>query len=181
MCSKAPFFHVAAQRLRNETIGDKTMSDKHEIKKWDPFRELEKLQDRMRSLFVKTGTGNGNGAFSLLSDSEFSDWSPAVDIGEDDEEYTIIADLPDVGKDQVKVTLDDGCLTIRGEREKKEEEKKKRFHRVERSYGKYVRSFRIPEEVDEEQIDAQFDKGVLTVHLPKGQEAGREEKEIAIH
>ena len=153
------------------------MTKKTEITRWDPFLELDNLQDRMKSLFMRTG----NGGYPLFSDSEFADWAPAVDITEDDNEYTITADLPEVEKDQVKVTLDDGRLTISGEREHKEEEKKKKFHQMERSYGKYVRSFRLPEEVESEKIDANFDAGILTVHLPKGEAAKSHKTEIAVH
>lgn len=156
------------------------MAKKTEItqSRWDPFKELEDLQDRMRSLFMQTGNGGG---LSLSSETEFGDWSPAVDIAEDENEYTITADLPDVPKDQVKVSIDDGVLSIRGEREQKKEEKKKKFHRVERSYGTYLRSFRLPEEVDGEKVDAGFKDGVLTVHLPKTEDATKRKKEIAIH
>lgn len=156
------------------------MAKKTEIAKarWNPFGQLEQLQDQMRSLFLRSGNGSD---FPLASASEFGDWSPPMDISEDDDEYTITADLPEVKKDQVKVTLDDGLLTIRGEREHKEEKRKKKYHRVERSYGKYVRSFRLPDEVESDKIDANFEDGVLTVHLPKGEEAKTREKEIAIH
>ena len=123
---------------------------------------------------------SGDGGFPLWSRGDFADWSPAVDITEDDDEYTITADLPEVEKDHVSVTLDDGFLTLRGERERKEEAKKKKVHRVERSYGRYVRSFRLPLEVESGNIRAEFGNGVLTVHLPKSAEAGSHEREIAI-
>lgn len=151
---------------------------KSALTRWNPFGELDRLQDEMRSLFLRSG----NEDFPLLSTtSEFAEWAPAVDITEDDKEYTITADLPDVKKEEVKVTIDDGVLTIRGEREHKEETKKKKFHRVERSYGKYVRSFRLPDEVESGKIDARFEGGVLTVHLPKGKKAATKGKEIVVH
>jgi HSP20 family protein len=153
------------------------MSKKNQITNWDPFKELEDLQDRMRSLFVRSGNGDS----FLTNETDFADWSPAVDISEDEKEFTITADLPDVKKEEVKVSLDDGMLTIKGERQHKEETKKKKFHRVERSYGKYVRSFRLPDEVESDKIDAAFKDGVLTVHLPKGEKSKSREKEIAIH
>lgn len=150
---------------------------KTELKTWSPFQELDRLQDEMKSLFMRSGNGDS----PLLSRAELSDWSPDVDIAEDENEYTITADLPAVKKNEVKVTLDDGLLTICGEREQKEETKKKKFHRVERSYGKYLRSFRLPDEVESDKIDARFDDGVLTVHLPKGAQPKAQSKEIAIH
>lgn len=154
------------------------MANESSLSRWSPFRELDRLQDEMRSLFLRSGNEDSP---LLHTTSEFADWAPAVDIAEDDKEFTITADLPQVKKDEVKVTVDDGLLTIRGEREHKEETKNKKYHRVERSYGKYVRSFRLPEEVKSDKIDAQFEGGVLTIHLPKGNKKATKAKEIAIH
>lgn len=153
------------------------MSKKAALTRWNPFQELDRLQDEMRSLFMRSGNGDA----PLSTGSEFADWSPAVDISEDDDEYTITADLPEVKKEEVKVTLDGGLLTIRGEREHTEETKKRKFHRVERSYGRYVRSFRLPEEIEGEKVDAEFHDGVLTVHLPKGARTKPREIEVAVH
>jgi HSP20 family protein len=147
------------------------------ITKWNPFKELEDLQNRTRSLFLKSGT-NG----SLLDDTLIeADWVPEVDVAEDDNEFTITADLPDVPKEQVKVFMEDGALVIQGERHREKEEKKKRYHRIERSYGKYVRSFQLPEGVDPGKIDAQYRDGVLTLHLPKapGQKQSRQEIKVS--
>jgi HSP20 family protein len=106
----------------------------------------------------------------LASFSGDADWHPAVDVAEEDGAYLITADLPDVPKEDATVMVKDGVLTISGERkrEKTEEDKKKKYHRVERSYGKYQRSFRIPENVDPAAIEANFKDGVLTVRMPKG-------------
>jgi HSP20 family protein len=147
------------------------------ITKWNPFKELEDLQNRTRSLFLKSGA-NG----SLLDDTLIeADWVPEVDVAEDDHEFTITADLPDVPKEQVKVFMEDGALVIQGERHREKEEKKKRYHRIERSYGKYVRSFQLPEGVDPGKIDAQYHDGVLTLHLPKapGKKQSRQEIKVS--
>ena len=97
----------------------------------------------------------------------FADWAPAVDIQETEKEYLIKAELPEVKKDDIKVDVLDGVLTIQGERTQEKEEKGKRFHKVERAYGKFVRQFALPNEVDAAKVLAEFKDGVLNVHLPK--------------
>jgi len=98
-----------------------------------------------------------------------ADWMPVVDISESDGEYLIKAELPEVKKEDVKVTVEDGVLTIQGERRQEKEEKGKRYHRVERSYGSFVRSFTLPESVDEGGVKAEYKDGVLNLHLPKSE------------
>ncbi len=94
-------------------------------------------------------------------------WSPLVDVTEDDQEYLVKAELPELKKEEVKVTVENGELTISGERKFEKEEKDKKYHRIERSYGSFSRSFFLPEGVNGEKIAADFKEGVLTVHLPK--------------
>jgi HSP20 family protein len=89
-----------------------------------------------------------------------ADWAPSVDISETDGAYQIKAEIPDVKKEDVKVTLEDGVLTIQGERKQEKEERGKKYHRVERSYGSFVRSFTLPDLVDEEKVKAEFKDGV---------------------
>jgi HSP20 family protein len=96
-----------------------------------------------------------------------ADWIPTVDIAEDDKEFIIKAELPEVKKEDVKVMIQQGVLTIQGERKQEKEENGKRFHRIERSYGTFVRSFTLPEQVDEDKLKAEFKDGILMVHLPK--------------
>jgi HSP20 family protein len=95
------------------------------------------------------------------------DWSPAVDVVETAEEYLVKAELPDLRKEDVKVTVEGGMLRISGERKQEKEEKSKRFHRVERSYGSFVRTFGLPDNVDDKKLQADFKDGLLTVHLRK--------------
>ena len=96
-----------------------------------------------------------------------ADWVPAVNISEDDREYVIKAELPEVDKKDVKIGVEDGVLSIQGERTKEKEEKGKKFHRIESSYGSFFRSFTLPENVAEDKLTADFKDGVLVVHLPK--------------
>ena len=130
---------------------------------WNPFRELDEVQNRLGQFFGGTFPrfGNGNGGLKL------ADWSPQVDISEDDKEYLIKADLPEMKKDEIKVNVENGVLTVSGERKTEKEEKNKKFHRIERSYGTFERSFTVPEDADGGKVSAEFKEGVLKVHLPK--------------
>lgn len=130
--------------------------------RWDPFRELEDMSERLNRVFTRPALRSG-GKETLT----VADWIPTVDISETDGEYLIKAELPEVKKEDVKVTVEDGVLTLHGERRQEKEEKSKKFHRVERSYGSFVRSFTLPESVDESGVKAEFKDGVLNLHLPK--------------
>ena len=129
--------------------------------KWNPFRELEDLQTRLNRMMADPGVGRADEPFA------FADWAPAVDINETDTEYTVKADLPEVKKEDLKIALEDGVLTIQGERKQEKEEKGKKFHRVERQYGQFVRRFALPTEVDAAKVQAEFKDGVLNVRVPK--------------
>lgn len=133
--------------------------------RWDPFRELEDMSERLNRVFARPAMRNNAGKENLT----VADWMPVVDISETDGEYLIKAELPEVKKEDVKVTVEDGVLTIQGERRQEKEEKGKRYHRVERSYGSFVRSFTLPESVDEGGVKAEYKDGVLNLHLPKSE------------
>jgi len=94
-----------------------------------------------------------------------------VDIYETEKEYLIKLDLPELSKEEVKVLVEDGVLTIQGERKKEKEENGKKFLRIERSYGTFLRTFTVPPDADEAKIDAEFKEGLLKVHLPKSEKA----------
>ena len=135
--------------------------------KWDPFRELEDVSSRLNRIF-------GRPALHTGSDHEMmavADWMPSVDISETDNAYLIKGEIPGVKKEDVKVTIQDGMLTIQGERKQEKEEKNKKFHRVECSYGSFVRSFRVPDDADESGVKAEFKDGMLNVTLPKSEKA----------
>lgn len=122
---------------------------------------METVQNRMSRLFGR----------SLLPFTDepitATEWAPLVDVSEDDKEFTVKADLPEVKKEDVHVTLENGSLRITGERKFEKEEKGKRYHRIERSYGKFERSFVLPEGTKTDQIKAEFKDGTLNVHIPK--------------
>jgi HSP20 family protein len=107
-------------------------------------------------------------------------WAPSVDISEDDKEWLVNAELPEVKKEDVKVTVENGVLTIRGERKFEKEEKDKKYHRIERSYGNFLRSFSIPDASDATRVHAEFKDGVLKVHLPKSEKAMPKAVEVKV-
>jgi HSP20 family protein len=145
------------------------------LMRWDPFRELEEVSDRLNRMFARPATRtNGKETMTV------ADWAPTVDISETDGEYQIKAEIPDVKKEDVKVTVEDGVLTIQGERKQEKEEKGKRYHRIERSYGSFVRSFSLPDVIDEEKVKAEFKDGVLSLHLPKSEKAKPKAIEVKV-
>jgi HSP20 family protein len=130
--------------------------------KWNPLRDLEDAQMRLNRFFTDLPMSR-----TEREGPVFADWAPAVDVQESDQEYLIKAELPEMKKDDVKVHVLEGVLTIEGERTQDKEEKGKKFHKVERSYGKFVRQFALPSEVDAAKVQADYKDGVLSVHLPK--------------
>lgn len=106
---------------------------------------------------------------ALMGGGRRTQWAPVVDIQEDEKEIAIVAELPGMKPEQVEVTCENGVLNIRGEKseERKEDDQNRRYHLVERTYGSFNRSFQLPQGLDESKIEASFDNGVLTVHVPK--------------
>jgi len=149
------------------------------LTRWNPFREMEEMQRRMSSLFDWSPFRRT----SLITDSEditVAEWAPLVDIIEDAKEYLIKVELPEVQKDDVQVTVEGGTLTISGERKAEKEEKGRRFHRVERYYGRFERSFSIPDDAEANEVKAEFKDGVLRVHLAKSEKARPKQIEVAV-
>jgi len=148
---------------------------------WNPFRELDEVQNRLSTFFggfpefgrlPKRLFGNG--------DVALPEWSPLVDISEDDKEYLIKTDLPEMKKEDVRVIVENGVLSISGERKGEKEEKRKKFHRIERSYGTFLRTFTLPDDADSTKIAAEFNEGVLQVHLPKTPAAKPKQVEVKV-
>lgn len=146
--------------------------------RWDPFRDLEDVSDRLNWMFRRPALPRTNGANKETM--IVADWVPSVDVSETEGDYQIKAEIPDVKKEDVKVTVEDGVLTIQGERKQEKEEKGRRYHRVERSYGSFVRSFTLPDLVDEAHVKAEFKDGVLTLHLPKSEKAKPKAIEVKV-
>jgi HSP20 family protein len=131
---------------------------------WNQLREMEEAQNRFNPFFL-AGFPNRMGSGDVHS-LTVADWSPEVDISQDDHEYLLKADLPEMKKDDVRVTVEDGILCVSGERKSVKEDQKKKFHRIERSFGTFRRSFTLPEDADSTKVTAEFHDGVLKVHLP---------------
>jgi HSP20 family protein len=142
---------------------------------WDPLRELTNAENRLAQ-FLRG---------PLMTDLEkepvsFSAWSPSVDISEDDKEFEVKAELPEVKKEDIKISVEEGALQISGERRMEKEEKGKRYHRVEREYGSFLRRFTLPEGADPAKIQAEFKDGVLHVHIAKTEKAKAKPIEIQV-
>ena len=146
------------------------------VTRGEPFREMEDLQNRLSTLFGRTPLRRGNGKENIT----LAEWTPLADITEDDSEYVIKAELPELRREDVKVTVENGVLTISGERKFEKEEKKKKYHRVERGYGSFVRTFALPEDADADRVKAQFKQGILEVHLPKNEKAKPKQIEVNV-
>lgn len=145
------------------------------LTRWEPLREMEDFQNRLSSFFARPSRrGNGH------EDITLADWTPLADITEDDKEYIIKAELPEMKKEDVRVTVENGVLTVSGERKLEREEKKKKYHRIERGYGTFVRSFTLPDDADATKVKAEFKSGLLTVHLPKSEKAKPKQIEVNI-
>src|SRR5207247_682003 len=130
----------------------------------NPLTEMDEAQNRLHRFFLGDFPNRiGSGEIHSLA---VADWSPEVDISEDDHGYLLKADLPEMKKDDVRVTVEDGILSVSGERKSEKEDLKKKFHRIERCYGTFRRSFTLPEDADSTKVTAEFRDGVLKVHLP---------------
>ena len=136
------------------------------ITRFDPFRDLAVLQDRMNRLFNDTyGRGREDDLMNRGA------WTPAVDIYEVDGTLMLRADLPDMRREDIDVSVENNTLTIRGERTLGNDVKQENFQRIERSYGSFLRQFSLPTTVDAGKIAAEYKNGVLTLKLPVREEA----------
>jgi HSP20 family protein len=139
------------------------------IIRWEPFREMEDVFRQYSPFFARALRRSGGEGVA---------WSPVADITETDKEYLIKAELPEVKKEDVKITLDNGVITISGERRMEKEEKEANEIRVESFYGTFSRSFSLPDNIDAKAIQAASKDGVLKVRIPKTK--AEEPKKIAI-
>ena len=142
----------------------------------DTFRELEDVSHRLnRMLSWRTIPDIGQDESLALAD-----WAPLVDVIETDMDFQIRAELPGVEKKDVKLSVEDRVLLISGHRDQEKEEKGKRYHRVERAYGRFARSFTVPDSVDGQKVTAELKNGMLTVRLPKSEKARPKSIEVQV-
>jgi HSP20 family protein len=142
------------------------------VVRWDPFRDLITLQDRMNRLFDESMRG------ARPADEGTTSWSPAVDIYETENEIVLKAELPEVNQKDIDIQIENSTLTIQGERKPDTTIKQENYHRIERATGRFNRSFTLPSLVDQEKIKAEYKDGVLRVELPKREE--RKPKQIKV-
>ena len=131
------------------------------VSRWDPFQDLLAIQDEMNQVFGRARQGQGGGRV----------WAPALDISERKDAYVVTVEVPGVNADDLDITLEDGLLTIQGERQFTSESSEQQYHRVERRYGSFRRSITLPSQVQADAIEASFENGVLEVVVPKAEEA----------
>jgi HSP20 family protein len=149
-------------------------NSQHDIDRWpSDFFGIQREINRVFDNFVRGG---------VQADENFltSYWTPAVDIAEQENGYLVKMELPGVNKDDVKISLESNILTIKGEKKQEKEEKSKNVHRLERSYGSFQRSFTLPTTVKSDTIDAYFKEGVLTISLPKAEDAKPKQIEVKV-
>jgi HSP20 family protein len=147
------------------------------LMRWSPFKELEEMEKRLSTILGRPPMGgNGEGKEAIA----VSQWSPLVDITEDEKEYVVKAEIPEMKKEDIKINVHDDVLTVSGERKYEKEEKGKKYHRVERSYGSFMRSFALPEDADGSKVTAEYKDGMLKLHLPKSEQGKKKAIEVKV-
>lgn len=144
--------------------------------RWDPFRDIITLRERMDKMFE-----DSLARFRMPEEAGMPTfWSPSVDIYETDENIVLKAELPGVDKKEVSVEVKDSILVLKGERKREKEVKEENYHRVERSFGTFMRSFSLPVSVKQDQVKAKFKDGVLEVTLPKSEEVKPKQVKVEV-
>jgi len=132
------------------------------IIRWDPFRDMVTLRERMNKLFEDMAASRGE-----EKDLTTNSWAPAVDIYETENEVVLTAEIPGIEEKDVEIKVEDNTLTLRGERKFEKETKEENYHRIERAYGSFFRSFTLPSYVDPDKIEAEHENGILKIRMPK--------------
>ena len=142
--------------------------------KWEPFRDVDDVFDRFVAETLRRWPRQATEGQAAL------DWAPAADVSETEAEYLIKADLPEVRKEDVSITVQDGVLTLSGERRQEIRAENEKVHRVERTYGSFARRFALPENADEQSIRAESRDGVILIHIPKQKVVQPQPRQITI-
>jgi len=158
-------------------------NESKELAKVEPSRALsplEEMERRIEEFFRRPFSLLGPSWLPRLRMPEFEEITPTVDIFEEGHDIVMKAELPGMKREDIEVNITDDIITLSGEKRKEEKIEKKNYHRLERSYGSFVRSFRLPTEVQTEQVKAQFKDGILEIRVPKTEEARKKEKKVQI-
>jgi HSP20 family protein len=151
--------------------------------RWEPFRDMDDVFDRFFAETMRRWprqiSGQGQSGASELQQAR--EWAPLADVSETDGEYLIKAELPEVRKEDVSITVQDGVLTLAGERKQEKREEQEKAHRIERFYGAFARRFALPENADEQGIRAECRDGVIVIHIPKQRVVEQQPRQIEIH
>ena len=142
--------------------------------KWEPFRDIDDMFDRVFADTMRRWPRTSN------DERRVYDWAPAADVSETDGEYLIKAELPEVRKDDLNITVQEGVLTLAGERKEEKREDNEKVHRIERFHGSFSRRFTLPDDADEQGIKAESKDGVLVIHIPKQKVAHPQPRQIQV-
>ena len=142
--------------------------------KWEPFRDIDDMFDRVFADAMRRWPRGSN------EERRVYDWAPAADVSENDKEYLIKAELPEVRKDDLNITVQEGVLSLAGERREEKRDKNEKMHRIERFYGSFARRFALPENADEQGIRAECRDGVIVIHIPKQKQVEQQPRQIQI-
>ena len=154
--------HGGADGAHNHRL---KLKDMNALTRWDPFRELEDMQNRLTNVLGRRSQQEDGNNQSITA----AQWTPLVDVVEDEKEYVIMAELPEIQKNEIKLSVENRMLVLAGERKFKKEENGKKYRRIERAYGSFVRTFTLPDDADPGNVNAQFKDGVLSVHIAKSE------------
>ena len=147
--------------------------------KWEPFRDMDDVFSRFFADTLRRWPAQGAG-YANEAQQSTREWAPLADVCENEQEYVIKAELPEVRKEDVSVTVQDGVLTLAGERKQEQREDSEKVHRVERYYGSFARRFALPENADEQGISAESRDGVIVIHIPKQRVVEQQPRQIQI-
>ncbi|MEJ2366956.1 MAG: Hsp20/alpha crystallin family protein [Acidobacteriota bacterium] len=141
------------------------------LMRWSPMREIVGMQDQMNRL-MRDFFGQG------AEEMEYGNWIPAADLKEEENQFTVSLEVPGMKKEDIEINMENNVLTVRGERKFQSESQKENYHRIERAYGKFSRSFSMPTHVNSDAIAASYKDGMLEIVIPKAEES--KPKRIAI-
>jgi HSP20 family protein len=169
---RAYFFYESINEVEINRKGDKTMA----LIRWDPFREMSALQERMNRLMSDYRTR------APWAEEEMAqgNWVPPVDIYETKESIVLNVELPGVVKENITLEVKDSTLTLKGEKKLEKDVKEESYHRMERTYGSFMRAFTLPSTVQQEKVKARFKDGVLEVTIPKAEEAKPKQVKVEV-